>query len=440
MKSSERKWKIRHRNWKKPISHQPLGESKEIDGVSYKRIELVLDIEKDAVEADAGFENNDQMEVAGEEQTDKRVSYSESYPEVLTVSNEVLKDIKEGQEGYNDIELKVMLQDIEREVASFTRKKQFLLGIVSLIFILLTLTPLVLINIGQENIKKTTTSTSFANGKNSSSKVSKKDDQVVIPDLSLLTQVSAKKRLEKEGFIVGSVIELEDDGVNKGLVIRTDPPSGSSRRQGAKITIYVSSGRRPVLMDNYVGLPYEMAEDNLLRPPYDILKNKIKIKEVFNSGYPDGVIVGQKPSAGEVLDLSKATTITFEVAATLTATMPDLSGMTYDEAILNLKSLGVPSSRIKVYVPNSNAVASGYVQIQSPAKNAKLAGFSPSYGDTIYLDAISEISLYLQDESVKKDVKSNISGSDVNNDDVVRTTDDFDNSASNQQYDAFEDE
>ena len=48
-----------------------------------------------------------------------------------------------------------------------------------------------------------------------------------------------------QAFKVGDVKEVEDDSVDKGKVIKTDPTAGTTRREQA-LMIYVSSGDKRI--------------------------------------------------------------------------------------------------------------------------------------------------------------------------------------------------
>ena len=64
---------------------------------------------------------------------------------------------------------------------------------------------------------------------------------------------TAQTKLESAGFKVGDVKEVENDSVNKGKVIKTDPTAGTMRKEGASIDVYVSSGSKGFTLKNYKG-------------------------------------------------------------------------------------------------------------------------------------------------------------------------------------------
>lgn len=220
---------------------------------------------------------------------------------------------------------------------------------------------------------------------------------VIVPDVVGQKQESAIRQLESEGLIVGTITEIQDNDVDVGHVIRTDPKAGTTRRKDSKVNIFVSLGGRHFIVENYIGLPYATAEESLMST-YGVSKANIKIKEVKNSGYLDGTIISQTPQAGSTFRPSKSNDIIFEVAVSSSVTMPDLTNMTYGAAVSSLTNLGISPSRIKAYVPNHNSTSGGYIQVNFPSKTSKISGFTPYYGEYLGLDDSTEISLYLYDE------------------------------------------
>ena len=95
--------------------------------------------------------------------------------------------------------------------------------------------------------------------------VSRGNKIVKIDDVSGMTEAKAISILENTNGFKCSVATEESETVEKGHVIRTDPPIGSELEQGSAITIFVSSGvpEIPVTVPNVVGLSVADAKKDL---------------------------------------------------------------------------------------------------------------------------------------------------------------------------------
>ncbi|MBR2042931.1 MAG: protein kinase [Clostridia bacterium] len=124
--------------------------------------------------------------------------------------------------------------------------------------------------------------------------VSSGERTVTVPDVSGKSEDVAKSILEKEGF-VPEFVEVSDDSVQKGLIIRTNPASGSSVPVGSVITVYISTGEATakVKIPDCVGL----TKDEAIR----LLENKgLVVGNVTEANCTDrefsvGVVMDQSP-------------------------------------------------------------------------------------------------------------------------------------------------
>jgi eukaryotic-like serine/threonine-protein kinase len=119
-------------------------------------------------------------------------------------------------------------------------------------------------------------------------------NDVKVPDVSGMELEEAISELMSAGFEIGDTIELEDEEIKEGYVIKTDPLAGKTKKEGTKIHIYQSSGKEKIQISDYVDRQY----DDVLR----LLEKKnfkdIKKIEVYDSSDP-GTILMQSPEEGE---------------------------------------------------------------------------------------------------------------------------------------------
>ena len=82
--------------------------------------------------------------------------------------------------------------------------------------------------------------------------VSKTPATVEIPNVAGQTVAEAKEKLKKLILNWRGKTEASDT-VEEGRVIRTDPDAGSSRKEGIKVNLIISSGQQSFKIGNYIG-------------------------------------------------------------------------------------------------------------------------------------------------------------------------------------------
>ena len=185
-----------------------------------------------------------------------------------------------------------------------------------------------------------------------------------VPDVTGKTVDEAAKILTLDGFVVDPT-QTPDDNPKfpKGQVTATTPAANDSVSSGATITLSVSTG--------YVNLP-----DLTGKTQADALKTLADLSLIGSpvqkedATVPAGTVISQDRQPGLV---PQDTTVTITVAsAPTTAAVPDVAGMTYDEAVAKLASVGLTS-----VTPPQNAasdtVAKDQVMYTNPPKGTQVA-------------------------------------------------------------------
>ena len=197
---------------------------------------------------------------------------------------------------------------------------------------------------------------------------------IAIPDVAGQTVAEAKEALKKSKFEAGEEKSEASDTVAEGRVIRTDPEAGSSRKEGTKVNLIVSSGKQSFQLSNYVGRKYTdvVAELKEKKVP----ENLIKMEEEESSESEPGTILKQSPAAGTTYDLSKASTITLTVAKKVTSvSMPSYIGSSLEFTKNNLTQIvGVKEANIEVVEVSTapEGTAEGTVVDQTPKAGEKV--------------------------------------------------------------------
>ena len=178
--------------------------------------------------------------------------------------------------------------------------------------------------------------------------VSKTPATVEIPNVAGQTVAEAKEKLKKANFEIGEEKTEASDTVEEGRVIRTDPDAGSSRKEGIKVNLIISSGQQSFKIGNYIrrNSTDVIAELKGKKVP----ENLIKVVEEESSETEAGLVMRQSLPEGTTYDLSKATEITLTVAKKVTSVpMPSYIGSSLEFTKNNLiQIVGVKEANIEV--------------------------------------------------------------------------------------------
>lgn len=181
--------------------------------------------------------------------------------------------------------------------------------------------------------------------------VSKTPATVEIPKVAGQTVAEAKENLKKANFEIGEEKSEASDTVEEGRVIRTDPDAGSSRKEGTKVNLIISSGQQSFKIGNYIGRNSTDVIAELIAKK--VPENLIKVVEEESSETEAGLVMKQSLLAGTTYDLSKATPITLTVAKKVTTVttvpMPSYIGSSLEFTKNNLiQIVGVKWANIEV--------------------------------------------------------------------------------------------
>ncbi|MDR6997951.1 Stk1 family PASTA domain-containing Ser/Thr kinase [Neobacillus niacini] len=142
---------------------------------------------------------------------------------------------------------------------------------------------------------------------------------IKIPDVSGMNINDAVSKLKLEGLQAGDKIEITNEKVTEGHVIKTDPKAGDTVKENQKVTLYISSGKEKFQLSDYTMRQYNDVVQLLERKNFkDIIKN-----EVYDDSVP-GTIISQNPVGGENI-VPEDTVLKFEVSkGPETITLKDL--------------------------------------------------------------------------------------------------------------------
>ncbi|MFJ7638648.1 Stk1 family PASTA domain-containing Ser/Thr kinase [Peribacillus sp. NPDC097225] len=189
--------------------------------------------------------------------------------------------------------------------------------------------------------------------------------EVTVPDLKGEELDDAISTLVELGLVTGDTIEINDEEVEKGLVIKTNPKEGKLVKEGAKIDIYQSIGKETITLSSYEGRKYDDIESMLNKMGF----KDVAVTEVFDESEP-GTIIDQDPSGGFEVIASETELELMVSKGADRLTLKNLTG--FNETALNDYS---NESGIKIAVEKkvyTDLVAEGLVISQEPAPSTKV--------------------------------------------------------------------
>ena len=186
--------------------------------------------------------------------------------------------------------------------------------------------------------------------------------EVTIPDVSNLSQTAAVEKLTNAGLNVRNTTkEVSSDEVKKGNVVRTDPQIGTEVKKNSRVTLYISTGKDTVDMQDYTDQTVADAKKALIALGF--VEANITSTEEYSDEVDSGKIISQTPATDDKVVPSEAK-IAFVVSkGKEPVTVPNLVGMTSSLAVQSLSDIGITSPDITYQYSDQDK---GDVIAQSP--------------------------------------------------------------------------
>ncbi len=181
---------------------------------------------------------------------------------------------------------------------------------------------------------------------------------VQVPDVTGLSSQAAQGRLRQEG-LVPKTRKVYSETVKTGLVVSEDPPANTRLQEGQEVTLSVSQGPAPIVLDDYTGQQAASVEAALRN--LGLTANESK---AYSVTVASGDVISTDPAAGATVHRGDAVTVVVSLGPK-TFPMPNVIGQTKDAAVAYLRSLGLIVRTVQL--PGStNDLVSG----QSPVPDA----------------------------------------------------------------------
>ncbi|MEG2322322.1 MAG: Stk1 family PASTA domain-containing Ser/Thr kinase [Bacilli bacterium] len=138
--------------------------------------------------------------------------------------------------------------------------------------------------------------------------------EIVIPDVYNLSVVEAENLLKEKGLIVDSdVIEKENDEIEPGKVIGTNPQIGRTVKKGTSVAIIVAKESGKVEIKDYKGENYKTVAANLKNEGLNVITEAKKIAKEEQSKYKENTVVGQSSEPKTKLEAGDTIVIYYAV-------------------------------------------------------------------------------------------------------------------------------
>ncbi len=159
-----------------------------------------------------------------------------------------------------------------------------------------------------------------------------------VPQVVGISLEEATDRLESEGFVVGQITTEETDEVGENTVISSDPPAGTSVRQGSVVDLVVAGPPEGVPVPGFiVGQTEIEARAALEAPPFEFT---VTTALRSSNTVDEGIVLGSNPSAGELVPRGGDITILVS-SGPEPITVPPVIGLTEGSARNTLINAGL---------------------------------------------------------------------------------------------------
>lgn len=184
-----------------------------------------------------------------------------------------------------------------------------------------------------------------------------KGKYIILDNYVGMSYEDAKDVLENQyGFKVDDKYEVSDE--TAGTVIAQSLDEGYKQDptdENRSITLTVSKGSY-VVLDNYVGMTYDEAEQKLKEKGFEVTKRE------QSSDEEAGTVIDQNLASGYKIDPTEKTrNITLTVSTGYSQTVPSVIGLSPENAKTNLTNLGFVVSMEGQQFPDDNSVDERYI-------------------------------------------------------------------------------
>lgn len=170
--------------------------------------------------------------------------------------------------------------------------------------------------------------------------------EVAVPNVVNMTLDQAKAKLSEVGLSVEEpVTELYNPNVAEGVVYKQSKPENTKVKKNTTIELTVSTAKPLSKMKDFSNQSFDDAEKALM--DMGVAQNRITQDSRNSSDVAAGMIITQDPPAGSDFDPETAQVTLIVSKGEESVTMPDLTGLTEQEARAKLESARLVLDQVK---------------------------------------------------------------------------------------------
>lgn len=162
-------------------------------------------------------------------------------------------------------------------------------------------------------------------------------EEFQVPTLIGQDEATARELIVESGFTVGNTT-TRPDPQPEGIVVDQSPPAGVSAGGGSPIDLVISEGPDTVELEDLTGLTERDAGQRLQDAGL-----RFTVDESYDPEVPEGLVIETDPVAGTTMEVGETVLLTVSLGPQ-PVEIPDLSGLTPDEAENVLEELGLELS------------------------------------------------------------------------------------------------
>jgi beta-lactam-binding protein with PASTA domain/predicted Ser/Thr protein kinase len=194
--------------------------------------------------------------------------------------------------------------------------------------------------------------------------------RVAVPDLSGLTLDEAKAKLDDVGLQAqDEVRRTESTAAEFDKVVNQNPSAGVSISVGTPVQITLGNGPEMVRVPNVTGQDVDIARANIEGLGFQV------VIEPVDSEEPQGRVINTEPSGGT--SAVSGSSVTIQVSNGTRTTMPDLRGLTPEEATARLRSAGWTGTLTPTPRPTLNPGEVGRIIAQQQPTGSEIGRTDP---------------------------------------------------------------
>ena len=193
-------------------------------------------------------------------------------------------------------------------------------------------------------------------------------DKIEVPSLKGMTYDEASDELDSLNLRIEKGDEVYSADIEKGKIVSQSPIAKSKVKEGSKVRVNISKGKKAGLVPDLLGKSYNEADISAFLNQYGFTLGNVTYDE--SEKYDEGIIMSQTPSAGSTSKAGSSVSIVVSKGKKEKATVPTLTGLTANQAVQALNKEGLQVGDISY--EESNVYGKDYVMWQQYSAGTEL--------------------------------------------------------------------